>query len=267
MAAYEYFAATTTNTFIEHIKTKAEAYGWTIDYYVAGRLHLHNSDGAHFEIWYGSATSANIRACTGYDSGSGSTAQPGMTGGTTLTVPPHFWHFIIVGKHSIFIKVIIASNSYLNMQFGSVVDKIGGWSGGVFISTTTSATGYTIDLWSSNANRYSQMLINGAWSTSLTNSAGAVFGTCAGSLYGRMPFTYSGGILPCPLMLVQIDPTTSTYYHPIGYAPDVRLFRGGDVYRQLEEITIDGEQWVGVCQGETVTTFSATPDLLYRLYS
>lgn len=267
MAAYEYFAATTTNLFIEHVKAKAEAYGWTIDYYIAGRLHLHNADGAHFELYYDSDTSAIIRGCTSYASGSAATAQPDISG--VCKIVPSQPHLIVVGPHSIFIKVFSATDAR-NMQFGSIVDKAGAWTGGACISCTLSLYigFYSNMLWAVAATQWnSQVYINGAWTTLLATSAGSVTGAIDSSIYAKMPFAYSGGILPCPILLVRINPTTTSYRDPIGYAPDARLFGGGNVYAQLEEIVIDGETWIGINQLETGGTFSASPDLLIRLAS
>lgn len=264
MAAYEFFTAGTTNLFIEHIKTKAEAYGWTIDYYVSGRCHLHNAGGSHFEIYYLYADTAAIRGCTGYTSGAASTAQPGVSGECQITANQA--HFIAIGPHTVFIKVF--SNGYAqNMQFGNIVDKVGAWEGGICISSTTSYVGgYNYALWASPYALWkSQVRINGAWSTLSTDQAGAVTGVCEPTLYGKMPFTYSGGILPCPILLVRTNPTTTAYRDPLGYASDVRLFAGGDVYSSLEEIIIDGEKWVAIRQSETGVTFTASPDLLIRL--
>jgi len=264
MAAYEFFIATTTSLFIEHIKTKAEAYGWTIDYYVSGRCHLHNADGAHFEIYYAYTDAAAIRGCTGYTSGAASTAQPGGSGECRITANQA--HFIAIGPHAIFIKVF--SGSYAqNMQFGSIVNKVGAWDGGICISSTLAYVGgYGYALWAAPYSMWnSQVYINGEWSELRTDQAGAVTGVCESALYGKMPFAYSGGILPCPILLVRTNPTTPTYRDPLGYAPDARMFWGGDVYASLEEIVIDGGKWVGLRQTETGGTFNAVPDLLIRL--
>lgn len=266
MAAYDFFAATTTNLFIEHIKTKAEAYGWTIDFFGLyggyNRLHLHNADGAHFEIWYYSSSQVNIRGCTGYDSGATPTAQPGVSGNCTFG---NGNHLIVVGEHSIFIKAT-TSGTYQNIQFGYVADKIGSWTGGTFISSTYGDIGtHSFTLWLTYSTFSSQVYINGVWSTLNSASGGAVYGVCEAELSTKMPFAYSGGLLPCPIMLVRINPTTTAYRDPLGYAPDVRCFNGGNVYASLEEIVIDGEKWVGVRQSETGVTFSASPDLLVRL--
>lgn len=268
MAAYEYFAETATNTFIEHVKTKAEAYGWSIDYYAAGRVHLHNADGAHFEI-YASGDYAAIRGCTGYSSESGSTNQPGVSG--PVLHYSRSSHFIVVGPHSIFIKSFVGSG-YHNIQFGYINDKIGSWDGGICISYahTTTTSGYYYALWGfpsmSNVSPVSQVLINGTWTPlAAPATAGAIVATVESELYAKMPFAYSGGILPCPLLLTQRDFVTTTYFHPIGYAPDVRFFNGGSVYTQLQEIMIDGETWIGINQTELNGTFVATPNILIRL--
>lgn len=271
MAAYEFFTATTTDLFIANIKAKAEAYGWTIDFFGTysghNRLHLHNADGAHFEIWYSSSTSANIVGCTGYSSGSAPTAQPGVSGlGYFQGTYPHF---IVVGPHAIFIKVFIATY-YQFMHFGAINDKIGTWTGGAFLSHTTS-TSYTHSLWGlsyGTSSLYSQVLINGSWTTrdfSVAGTAGAVVAISGSQLIGKMPHAYSGGILPIPLLLTLVNATTTSYRHPIGYAPDLRYFRPGDLYAQLEELVINGEKWVGVNQDEAGVTFANAPDILIRL--
>lgn len=266
MPAYDFFAATTTNLFIDHIKTKAEAYGWTIDTSSVGRLHLHNADGAHFEIYYYSDTAAGIRGCTGYSSGAASTAQPNISGECKITSSQP--HFIAIGPHAIFIKVF-SSGTYQNMQFGSIVDKVGAWAGGICVSSTTAFVGnYGYTLWHQPYLMWnSQVYINGTWSALRTDEAGAVTGYSAGSLFAKMPFVYSGGILPCPILLARTNPSTPAYLDPIGYAPDSRLFSGGDVYASLEEILINGEKWIGISQAESGVTFAASPDLLIRLAS
>lgn len=274
MAAYELFVATTTDLFIANIRAKAEAYGWTIDFFGTysshNRLHLHNADGAHFEIWYASAYVVNIAGCTGYSSGDIPTGQPGASG--TCQFASNLQHFICIGLHSIFIKNIVsAASQYQWVQFGYITPKVGAWTGGVFVSSTwgssSTGSGYSFALWGSTAAQKSQCLINGSWSTFSSTAGGSVCGFCESELYGKMPFAYSGGIMPCPILLTYFNATTPSYRHPIGYAPDVMLFAGGNVYTSLEEIIIDGEKWVGINQAETGASFAGVPDLLIRLAS
>lgn len=281
MAAYEFFAATTTNLFIENIKTKAQAYGWTIDFFGLysgnNRLHLHNADGAHFEIWYSTTAVVNLVSCTGYDSGAIPTAQPGVS--ATQVMSSNWMHLIAVGPHAIFIKLTnnVHVSGYRVHQFGYINDKIGSWSGGNCISnavTSTTFMNYLSALWSLNnnasANSTGQVLINGVWSsnsaiTNISWPGGTIKPTVAATLHSKMPFAYSGGILPVPLLLTQVDPVTTSLFHPIGYAPDVRFFNGGNTYVQLEEITINGEKWLALNQEETFGTFVTVPNLLIRL--
>lgn len=267
MAAYAFFTATTTNLFIQNIKTMAEANGWIIDFFGLygsnNRLHLHNSAGAHFEIWYSSATAVNIRGCTGYDSGAIPTAQPGVSGNCTFGA--NGAHLIVIGPSAIYIKQVTSSKAQ-NIQFGSIIEKIGSWIGGTFISSTCGdLASYAFSLWSSYSAFPSQVYINGAWSTLSSINAGGVYGVCESELYAKMPFSYSGGIVPVPMLLVRINPTTTSYRDPLGYAPDLRRFSGGDVYAQLEEILINGETWLCVNQGETGGTFASNPDVLIKL--
>ncbi len=268
MAAYELFAATTPDLAIANIKTKAEAYGWTIDFFGTynshNRLHLHNADGAHFELWWLSSLGFYIAACTGYSSGSAPTAQPGVS--SSLQITGNYATLIVVCPSSIYLKIFKDGTLPQNIQFGMIEEKIGVWAGGVFISSTCPASNsYAFSLWSTYSLYSSQVLINGIWSTPVTSNGGAVYGVCESELYTKMPFAYSGGILPAPLMLVQINPSTTTYRIPLGYAPDVRMFSGGSVYSSLEEITIDGETWLAINQSETGGTFLGIPDTLIRL--
>jgi len=282
MAAYEFFAATTTNLFIQNIKTKAEAYGWTIDFFGLysgnNRLHLHNADGAHFEIWYSTTAIVNLVSCTGYDSGATPTAQPGVS--ATQFMSSNWMHFIAVGPHAIFLKLTNSTSAgYRCHQFGYINDKIGAWSGGNCISNANVSTtflNYLNGLWCLNntlsASNTGQVLINGAWSSNgnITGTSwpgGTIKPTAAPTLYSKMPFAYSGGILPVPLLLTQVDLVTTTLFHPIGYAPDVRFFNGGSTYVQLEEITINGEKWIALNQDEAWGTFVNAPNLLIRLAS
>lgn len=272
MASYAVFTATTTNLFIQNVKTMAEANGWIIDFFGLyssnNRLHLHNSEGSHFEIWYNSAVLVNIAACTGYDSALAPTSQPGVSGvgqivGNLVTL-------VFVAPFSISLKTTNTSQ-YRNMQFGTIVDKIGSWTGGTFFGTTTGqypgTASYNNSFWeTSNSTVWqAQVLINGVWSTLASNSAGGCVGICQSELYTRMPFAYSGGIIPCPILLVQKDVTTSTYLHPLGYAPDLRYFAGGNVYASMEEIVIDGDTWVAMSASELNGGVVAVPNILIRL--
>lgn len=275
MAAYELFAATTTDLMIQNIKNKAEAYGWTIDFFGIysshNRLHLHNAYGAHFEIWWSSTSVANIKACTGYDSGAIPTAQPGVS--ETCQFISNLQHLIVITTHTVFVKIFGTASGYINFQFGYINDKIGSWSGGICISSTsiTGLPAYSSRLWYGYYVHWSQVFINGAWSFRLSalggsnTVGGGVNGICESELYSKMPLAYSGGILPVPILLVQIDPTTTSYLHPIGYAPDARCFNGGNVYVQLEEIIINGEKWLALNQEEAGGTFLTSPNLLLRL--
>ena len=272
MAAYELFAATTPDLMIQNIKGKAEAYGWTIDFFGTylshNRLHLHNADGAHFEIWYANTVVVNIAGCTGYSSGDIPTGQPGVS--ATCQFAGNLQHFICIGLHSIFIKNIVsAASQYQWVQFGYITSKIGAWTGGIFISgtwgSTSTGSGYSFALWGSTASQKSQCLINGLWSTLSSNAGGGVCGFSESELYGKMPFAYSGGIMPCPILLVYFNATTTTYRHPIGYAPDVSMFAGGNVYTQVEDIIINGETWRAINQEEFSVAFTAVPNMLLRI--
>lgn len=266
MGAYAFFSATTTDLMIANIKTQAEGYGWTIDFFGTynshNRLHLHNTDGAHFDIWWGSTSAVYIVGCTGYSSGSAPTAQPGVSG--TCTITSTFSHLVVIGKHSIFIKMW-GSGLVQVMQFGQMADKAGSWTGGCFISSTLSATAlYSWALWVSSTNINSQILINGSWSALSSVAGGGVRGIDSG-MVNLMPFSYSGGILPVPFMIVMMNPTTPGNLHPLGYAPDIRLFNGGTVYASLEEIAIDGDVWLAIKQMEGSGTNVGVPDMLIRL--
>jgi len=266
MAAYELFAATTTNLFIQNIKNKAEAYGWTIDFFGLysgnNRLHLHNARGAHFEIWYAGASTVNVRGCTGYSSSDIPTSQPGVSG--NCQIQSSLWHFIVVGSDSIYIKSSQSSTYSQNFQFGTIVKKVGEWTGGTCLSTAQYNAGG--DLWSSYSAHPNQVLINGSWTTLSSTLGGGVRGVCESDLYTKMPFAYSGGILPVPMLLVQFNPTTPVNLHPIGYAPDFMSFAGGDVYSSLTPVTINGENWLPFNRQEIGSITATSPaDTLIRL--
>jgi len=93
-------------------------------------------------------------------------------------------------------------------------------------------------------------------------------GICESELYTKMPFAFSGGIIPVPMLLGQYDYTTPASIHPIGYAPDFRSFNGGDVYQSLEPITIDGAIWLPFSRFQIGGVTAEThPDTLILLAS
>lgn len=272
MPAHAFFTATTTNLFIENIKTQAEGYGWIIDFFGIwsgqNRLHLHNAAGAHFEIWYNFTDSARIAACTGYSAASAPTAQPGVSGSGLIHT--HHPTDIVCTPNTVFIKCGYVQPRV--MHFGTMVNKLGVWSGGTFFSSTqaSGSFGTFFRLWeqTSSVTMYNQMLIDGVWSalsgnTSTTNIVHGALG--ANALETRMPFKYSAGIIPVPLLLVQRNGAGNKV--PLGYAPDVYMFSGGDVYAPLEVLTIGGVQYLALNATGAAGTYTDNATLLIRLAS
>lgn len=284
---YALFPAATVNQFLENLKTTAEAYGWVIDYWgtYSGanyRLHLHNTAGAHFDFVYRSSTLATVYGCTGYSAGAAPAAQPNTSAGVEVYVVQA--HLIIVGPDAIFVRHASSSVAESRVwQFGSITDKLGGWSGvGVCISDVMPQTlaNYRNTLWGSHTTRsgdvgsvsstglVSQVLLDGKWTSSTAKTYNAypvntIASAAERAVLFKQPMAYSGGILPVPLLLYRITSTSPVLLQPIGYAPGVLYANGGDVYREFDITIINGVRWLWVCQ--EYNDGSVPPNMLVQI--
>lgn len=252
MAYIETGTFTSNSEFYSKLATFLQTNGHTIDVLTSTRLHAHKGD-CHIELWFSSY--AYMMGCSGYDSGAASAAQPGGPGDgaycAVIYTSPSYYRFVstpnaiyafVVGHYTTYYKTWL-------LAWGTVVDKVGGWTGGLFFSANGvqgvaagSASGQTPA--NSAAYGYARLYINGAW-TPLT-AAGGMCGQLdvANTFYQKMPFKYNAGLLPVPSNLFVRNTGTSTLLHPIGKLPDVMLFEGGTLYMDLDTITIGGNEWV-----------------------
>lgn len=269
---YALFSSGTVNQFLANLKETAEAYGWVIDYWgtYSGanyRLHLHNTAGAHFDFRYKDANLATVHGCTGYSAGAAPAAQPNASAGVDVYVVQS--HLIVVGPSAIFIRhassSVAASRAW---QIGAITEKVGNWSGvGVCISGVMSATlsNYKNTLWGAYTNvggditavsstgAVSQVLLGNVWTSNAakvynTYPEGTIASAAERAILFKQPMAYSGGILPVPLLLYRVTNASPVLLQPIGYAPDVLFANGGDVYREFDTTTINGQRWLWVCQ-------------------
>ncbi len=239
--------------FYSKLATFIQANGHTVDVLTSTRLHAHKGD-IHIELW-GSGGLFYMMGCAGYDSGAASAAQPGGPGAGIYNAihytSPSYYRFIST-PNAIYVFVVghyTYSYKKCLLAWGTVVDKVGGWTGGLFFSATGiqyvgSGSGDGQNPASSGAYDHAQLYCNGSW-TPLA-AAGGMCGQIdvAATFYQKMPFKYNAGLLPVPANLFVRDTGASALLHPVGRLSDIMLFEGGSVYMDLDTITIGGEDWV-----------------------
>lgn len=239
---------------IAAIKTVCADDGWAVDLDTANRIHVHK-DGYHFDIDAGASTNTmNLYACTGYSSGNAAANQPGASGAAecyfiaTSSVDTRYE--ITVTGHNLYAFLDVQSATQGGFCWGVITDKIGTWTGGQFVQGKPGSASVGIF---SSANTNTRLSINGEWAPNATY--GALVGmqdVC--SLRGEMPFHYSAGILRMPVPIFVRDVSNASLLHPAGYAPNIYMMRGGDVYMNGDTITFEGEQYRCVVERPGVST-------------
>jgi hypothetical protein len=225
--------------------------GWTLDKDESNRIHAHKGT-SHFELYLAVTSTVSLVGCTGYDSGAAWNAQPGS--GTEATTQSnliqsdstHPLYYVFVSTENAFYAFLKStySNAEPVISFGVVENKIGGWSNGEYYTLGNSPESGS--LFSSTGYQNGSVRIDGTW-TPLSQTGGACgLRNLNISLRSAMPFTYSAGILPNPIMLFQRDPTTNTLFHPIGFLPDIFAFNGGDIYEQFGEVEIGVDTYTAI---------------------
>lgn len=232
---------------------------WTVDYFGSyngnNRIHFHK-DNAHFEFWYGGATTINMAGCTGYESGSAPGSQPG-TSSTTYT-----WGdgagkdvAIIDVVDSVYIGLYRSDSTWGWSAAFIVSSKIGSWTGGHGISA-----GRNLGLIISGGGSNQQLYINGSW-TSADPSNNCLTSTWTehypdNNFYSTLaisqPCRYNGAIIPHPIVLF-VTSADGILKLPVGYAPGISRFLGGDVYSYSEIIPAAGKNFLAMpCYGITL---------------
>lgn len=228
------------------------ANGWAIDVSTSTRLHAHKG-GCHIELWF--STYSYMMGCSGYDSGAESADQPGGPGvGTHNAIhlsSPSYYRFIAT-PNAIYAFVSGSYDAYAKyclLAFGTIIEKVGGWTDGIFFSANGvqnigagSASGQT-PLSSDSFGNF-RVMINGDW-TPLSIAGGACGQiNVATTFYQKQPFVYNAGILPMPADIFMRDIGSTELLHPLGRLPDVLLFDGGSLYADGDTITIGAETWL-----------------------
>jgi len=269
MALWETGSVAGAGAYLDLLKAFAETNGWTIDLYVASsRAHLHKGAN-HFELYVYSGD-IRIYGCTGYASGSAYNAQPG-TNAYYKPISPYTtsapYIFVSCGNTLYF----MAWRSYYGKSgwgcIGEITDKIGAWNGGQFFCGMSGGGDNFFTTDSSVA-----MYFEGAWHdggtvNSTTSAAGSVVGmnaTGGTALSQKQPNPYNLGILPIPVALFRRNPDNTAQYIPIGYAPGLRLISGGDVYTNLEEITIGADSCL-LTIGNLRSVYTEPPKFCFTL--
>ena len=268
MSNYEYHLFTSVDTLLSDLNTFVGANGWSVDFFGVysghNRLHVHK-DTAHFEFWWYNAAVVGFVGCTGYLSGNSPSTQPGASGislidnFTVFTGVTLAYRFIIFGSSLYIGKPLYTTGLWVWTAVGSIVDKVGSWTGGQFICGLATTSYF----FTPNSYLNSQLLINGAW-TPRTLAGGFAGGSAAtDKLIVNQPFNYNAGILPCPVTLFVHDTVLDTStFHPLGFAPNVMRFSGGGSYVMEQIITIGSQTWIAMPNNALAC---GVDDLLFRL--
>ena len=258
MAYYEIGTHFGPNDFILKLKDFAEQAGWTIDYYITGRTHMHR-DAYHFEVTYYNATAFNVYACTGYADGQAVTSQPGVSGRVEHNISYNVTaaHFFAASSTALYHGRYNSTYGQYNWGgFGWISDKIGAWNGGQFVA---GGAWNSTDFFRSEQDEgylYYEGDVGGGLLGNYKCNGGGV-------LSGKMPFYFNAGIIPVPITLFRKNPANTAQRIPIGYAPGVCVGYGGNVYTVGETITIGADSWVWA-PGDTGSSASMA-ELLFKL--
>ena len=270
MAYYQQYTFSTLAQVVDDFAAFVAANGWTIDAnntYGASsyrRVHFHQGE-AHFEL-YEDGSSIQMLGCTSYDSGQLPSNQPGKSGGSKSFLPGascRYWFVSTVG--AIYIGLEWSLGGFVVWGgFFRIQEKIGSWNNGfglvdIYSGVMLHSTAYNV---SSGA---LQLYYNGAWTPMAT--AGGVGGS-AGidiELAAKQPFKFNAGILPIPVLLWFYNTIDTTKKHPLGFAPGVYRFNGGNVYVMMQEIVIGGTTYLPVPAYNNVLGGVSNNDFLFKL--
>ena len=261
-------SGTSYTTFISDLASFLVANGWTNDLVTSSRIHTHKG-GWHFELFY-STVYFYVIGCTSYDSGQGSTTQPGTgpnTGAAANILGSTGGYYRFVSTPTT-ITIFTVNANYVatsrTISFGYGITPIGGWTGGGFYSAGNGVNGYP-PVYTVNSYASFSMYVNGAWTPlALAGGANGLLGTSS-TLYQKMPFIYNGGLLPIPITLFKRDVSVTSNFHPLGVAPDIRSISGGSIYLDLDTLTYNGQTWT--CLNSLVPYAVGPCDFLMRLGS
>lgn len=266
MAYYTAGTCTTAATLLSSISTFLTSNGWTVDIITSTRLHVHKA-AVHIEFWM-SGNSLYTMACTGYDSGLSSALQPGGAGSLTyvqLSFQSTTLSFVFVSTANAFYMALQHYGGYAYralLGFGTVVDKFGSWTGGLFFAAGSMGSQQNASLFEPDRDVF-RLFINDAWTPLSTAASGAMGGlNVLTALRTKQPNAYNAGILPQPVFMFKRNSSNASLFHPVGYFPDVMAFSGGAVYVEGEQLTINGVAWVATAMNPFAT---AVPYLLFKV--
>lgn len=255
---------TSIDVVVNACKTLAEQNGWTIDRHDAGtRVHFHKGV-LHFEVYKYSATHLGLVGCSGYNSGSTPTAQPGASAATLGYILDYagpgadgmmpMFRLVATGTSIYIFPGVLDYSSYpintRGMALGEITDKIGSWEGGQFVcGSYAGSSGSSQDFWLFSAhplNSDTSFLLNigGSWAPNASYGYAVGRYSDCWALRSKMPNLFNAGVLPVPLPLFVKNIANGSLLHPIGYAPGLRVLAGGDVYMDGDTIVIGADTYL-----------------------
>lgn len=243
MASFTSFTVVSSNATIEEIRNFAEDNGYTIDLYQTGRLHMHKYSGEYFAFIPSSgAGNMLVYGHTGFDSAAAASAQPGTSVAATFSAAVGSIVDLFATPNAIYMIKRTPVAFQASGGIGRMVDKFGQWSGGHFVSALYS--NYSRILSPTAATQIATVVMrkNEEWTPSGTRE-GSLWSTDTDNTFSNnMPFSFSAGLAPSRILVMQRSPNTNLFI-PIGYAPDVRKMRTGNVYTTGELLSIDGDNY------------------------
>lgn len=248
MASFTSFTVINSNDTIEKIRNFAEENGYIIDLYQTGRLHMHKYSDEYFAFTpQPGAGNINIYGHTGFDPAASVSAQPGTSIGVASGASVGIIMELYATPNALYMTRRTSSAFQSSGGVGRMTDKLGQWAGGQFVSALYTTFSRILSPVSTQAGVV-VVRKNEEWTPTGTRE-GAVWSTDGDDTFSNnMPFSFSAGVAPSRILVMQRSPNTNLFV-PIGYAPDVRKMRTGDVYATGELLSIDGDDYQAAAFG------------------
>lgn len=235
------FTYTNAEAFIAELLAFANSNGWTTVETVSTRIQI-EKDGVTWKVEKASAARINMWATV-----NGQTSPDTIYYGDLLENVSTV-EFISSGNNLFILAEKWYSGALQGLILGGVFrcyDKIGNWSGGVYVFGSWSYSYYCYDTYfNATMPAMGSFFYENAWTSVGGAAGGRVFGARGFEVDTiKEPNYFNSAFLPIPALLCMWDANTA-YYIPLGYVDGVYFFKPGDIYVDGDILTISGHDYL-----------------------